>query len=43
MTNTEDQKRQRRNNILVAVILGIVALMGAMIPYYYLSGLVVPG
>lgn len=43
MTMTEEQKRLRRNNILLAITLGIFALLGALIPYYYLKGLVVPG
>ena len=43
MTTTEQRKRLRRNNILLAIVLGIIALMGAMIPFYYLNGLNVAG
>jgi hypothetical protein len=43
MTNSEEQKRLRRNNILLAIILGIIAVAGTLIPYYYLQGLAVPG
>ena len=36
---TDDEKRLRRNNILLAVILGAIALLGTLIPYNYLKGL----
>ena len=43
MTLTSEEKRVRRNNILLAIILGIMAIMGSLIPYYYLKDAVVPG
>lgn len=39
---TPEQKRLRRNNLLVAVLLSAIALMGILVPLFHYSGLVVP-
>ena len=36
---SDEERRLRRNNILLAVILGLIALAGTLIPYNYLKGL----
>jgi len=38
-----EARRLRRNNILLAIILGIIALMGTLIPYHYLQSLTQAG
>ncbi|GEM_PF-2657729 len=43
MIMTSEEKRLRRNNILLAIILGIMAVMGTLIPYYYLKDAALPG
>ncbi len=40
MTEQNEAKRLSRNNILLAIALGIVAILGVFIPYFYLSGAV---
>lgn len=40
MSEQNEEKRLGRNNIVLAIALGIVALLGVFIPYFYLSGAV---
>ena len=39
---TDEEKRLRRNNLIVAAILGAIALTGILVPMFYYTGLVVP-
>jgi len=39
---TVEEKRLRRNNLIVAGILAAVALMGILIPLIHYTGLIVP-
>jgi len=39
---TQDDKRTRRNNIVLAIILGAIALVGVLVPLFYYTGLAVP-
>lgn len=39
---TQDEKKIKRNNLFVAFILGAIALIGALVPLFYYSGLTVP-
>ena len=43
MTNTEDrEKRQKRNNLIIAVALGAIALTGVLVPIFHYTGLTLP-
>lgn len=37
-----EQKRLKRNNLIVALVLGSIALTGILVPLFYYTGLVVP-
>ncbi len=39
---TNEEKKLRTKNLLVAVLLGAVALTGILVPLFYYSGLVLP-
>ncbi len=39
---TYEEKRQRRNNLIVAGLLAAIALTGLLVPLFYYTGLVVP-
>jgi len=39
---TADQKRLKRNNLIVAGILSAIALTGILVPLFYYTGLAVP-
>jgi hypothetical protein len=39
---TQDDKRTRRNNIILALVLGAIALTGVLVPLFYYTGLSVP-
>jgi len=39
---TADEKRLKRNNLLVAGFLSAIALTGVLVPLFYYTGLVVP-
>jgi len=40
---TEQDKKLRRNNLIIAIVLGIFALLGALTPFYYLRQAVILG
>lgn len=43
MTNTEDrEKRQKRNNLIIAFVLSAIALTGLLIPLFHYTGLTLP-
>ena len=37
-----EERRLKRNNLLVAALLGAIALAGVLVPLFYYTGLVVP-
>ena len=39
---TQDDKNQKRNNLLLALLLGAIALTGMLVPLFYYTGLIVP-
>jgi hypothetical protein len=39
---TQQEKRLRRNNLLLAGLLAAIALTGILVPLFYYTGLVVP-
>jgi hypothetical protein len=39
---TAEERRLRRNNLIVAALLGAIALTGILVPLLYYTGLVVP-
>ncbi len=39
---TNDERRLKRNNLIVAGLLGAIALTGVLVPLLYYTGLVVP-
>ncbi len=39
---TQDEKKLKRNNLILALILGAIALTGILVPLFYYTGLTVP-
>ena len=39
---TPEEKRLKRNNLIVAIILGSIALTGILVPLLYYTGLKLP-
>jgi len=43
MKETNNEQKLRCSNLILAIVLGVVALAGTLIPYFYLNGAVVTG
>ena len=42
MMTTEHERKQKRKNLLLALLLGAIALAGILVPLFHYTGLVVP-